>query len=173
MRKIFMTVCFMVVMVALSACGDVVTSPGATPVATQSGEQASQQRSLKVGQQGMLDGFAVKVNSVKETRGEDFDKISLKAGQVYIVLNVTIDNTGPESKNVSSLAQFALRDASGQEYTEEYLSTAKKAPDGILLSDHVLAGDLVYKVPTAEKMFTLIFQAAFLGSDQMTWDINV
>jgi len=79
----------------------------------------------------------VTVNSVKSSTGSEFD--TPKAGDIFLVLNVTLKNTSSSAQSASSFIMFALKDATGQTYQEDI--TASGTPDG-----NVAAGSVIRAV---------------------------
>jgi Domain of unknown function (DUF4352) len=125
----------------------------------------------KVGQTANVDSMSMTLNSVKTSQGGAYD--SLKAGDVYLIVDVTVKNGTGSHQNVSSAINFKLNDSTGQEYNETII-TGSTPPDDTALRDGAkLRGQLVYEVPKSMKSFTLTYQPNFTSTDQATWDINL
>ncbi len=115
--------------------------------------------------------MSMRLNSVKTSSGGTYD--SLKAGYLYLIVDVTVQNNSGSPQNVSSALDFKLNDETGQAYSESFM-TGAKAPDDTALRDGAkLRGQLVYEVPKGVKHFTFTYQPNFMASDQATWDINL
>jgi Domain of unknown function (DUF4352) len=117
------------------------------------------------------DTWMVTVNSVKKSSGDD---ISIpKAGNTFLVFNVTLKNTSSTKQNVSSALMFIVKDATGQQYTETFTTFTKSPPDGTVSPGSLLRGELVYEVPASMHTFTFTFQSDFAGNDTADWNIKV
>jgi hypothetical protein len=125
----------------------------------------------KVGKTAQVDSWSVTVNSAKTSYGGPYD--TLKPGNIFLVVDVTVKNGTGSSQNVSSALNFKLNDSTGQGYNETFM-TGAKAPDDTALRDGAkLRGQLVYEVPKSMKHFTFVYQPNFLSNDQAVWDINL
>ncbi len=126
---------------------------------------------FKVGQQVKVgDTWLITVNSAKTNKGTDFDQP--KQGSIYLVIDVSMKNLSSKEEDVSSLAQFSLKDATGQQYTEAITSFGHSL-DGKVEAGGLLRGQLIYEVPTSQHQFTLAFESDLLSSGQTIWDISL
>jgi hypothetical protein len=114
--------------------------------------------------------FLVTVNSVKTSKGGEFDQP--KAGDTYLIIDTSIKNTSSKEQDLSSLLQFTLKDSTGQKYDQTFISGAT-APDGKLEPGDIVRGQLAYEVPTSQHAFTLAFEADIISSGQTLWDLKV
>jgi hypothetical protein len=139
--------------------------------ATQPTTSSSSGGDYKVGQTATVGSMSMTLNSVKTTQGGPYD--NLKAGDTFLIVDVTVKNGTGSPKNVSSGVDFKLNDSTGQSYTETVI-TGETPPDDTALRDGAkLRGQLTYQVPKSMKQFTFTYQPDFLSSDQATWDINL
>jgi len=111
------------------------------------------------------------VNSAATNPGSQFSMP--QAGNIYLVLDVTLKNVSAKEQNVSSFLQFTLQDATGQKYQQTFADFAKASPDGKVAVGSLLRGELVYEVPKALHNFTLSFEADITSPGQTIWDIHV
>lgn len=111
------------------------------------------------------------VDSAKTDPGDEFNK-PLKAGNVYILVAVTLKNTSSKEENVSSLLQFHLHDAAGNQYTER-INTNVTAPDGKLEPGDSLKGTLTYEIPPSTHQYVFAFEPDIVESGQTQWDLTV
>ncbi len=115
--------------------------------------------------------MSMTLNSAKTSQGSAYD--SLKAGDIYLIVDVTVKNGTGSHQSVSSAINFKLNDSTGQTYNETVI-TGSTPPDDTALRDGAkLRGQLVYEVPKSMKSFTLTYQPNFTSTDQATWDINL
>lgn len=118
----------------------------------------------------MGDTWQITVNSVKTSKGEQF--LTPTAGNIYLIVDVTLKNTSGQEQTVSSALNFSLQDSTGQKYTETIL-TGETPPDGKVEAGSLLRGQLVYEVPTSQKSFTFNFEADIIAGGQTVWDLHV
>ena len=138
---------------------------------TTGGASASSAQHFKVGDQVKVgDTYIVTVNSVTTNKGDDISQP--KAGNTFLVVDVTIKNTSSKEQNVSSLLQFTLKDTTGQKYDETIISGATP-PDGKLAAGDVVKGQIPYEVPLAQHSYILAFQADIVSSGQTTWTLSI
>jgi hypothetical protein len=154
---------------ALTACGGSAANNGAT---TTGGNAAgSTQKHFKVGDQVKVgDTSIVTVNSFKTAQGDEFTKP--KSGNMFVVADVTLKNVTNAEQDVSSVLNFNMKDSTGQQYTETYLTDAT-APDGKVEAGGLLKGQLAYEVPASQHDYNLSFQADIVSSGQTIWDLHI
>jgi hypothetical protein len=153
------------------ACGTASTggNTGVIVVGTVTAPPA--QTHFKVGQQVKVGStWLIVVNSVKTSTGDDVFQPA--SGNIYVVVDVTLKNLSNQPQDVSSVASFTFKDATGQEYTESFTDIGKP-PDGTIAPADLLRGQLVYEVSASQKTFTLAFQASIVDSSVTIWDIVV
>lgn len=114
--------------------------------------------------------WTVTVNSVKTSSGDQFS--TPRAGDVYLVVDVTVKNTSRQHQDMLSGNQIVLRDSTGQQYTESITDFATP-PDGTIMPGHSQRGQLAYEVPATLHNFFYFFQADANGTDMMEWALHV
>ena len=117
------------------------------------------------------DTLQMTVNSAKTNPGDDFNK-PLKAGNVYILIDVTLKNTSSKEEHISSLLQFHLHDTTGEQY-EERINTNATAPDGKVEPGDSLKGTLTYEIPPTTHQYVFAFEPDIAESGQTQWDLSV
>lgn len=158
------------------ACGGSDSANTGTQVNNSAGSSGNGQTSttakhFKAGDQVKVgDTYIVTVNSVKTSKGDDI--LQPKAGNVYLIVDVTVKNVSSKEQDLSSLLQFTLKDATGQKYDETIVTNATP-PDGKIEAGDQLRGQLAYEVPEAQKSFTLAFEADIISGGQTIWDLKV
>jgi len=155
---------------AIIACGSSSDNSG---TATTGGTSASSTaKHFKVGDQVKVgDSWIVTVNSAKLHGPTTYDQP--KAGDTYLVLDITFKNVSSKEQDLSSILQLSLKDSTGQTYNETVTTFVSGSPDGKVASGDLLRGQVVYEVPKAQKAFTLAFEADITSGGQTIWDINV
>ncbi len=130
------------------------------------------QQHFTVGQLVKTGIWEITVNSVRTSQGDQFSQPS--AGNIYLIINVTVHNSSNQSQTISSLANFSVKDSTGTKASPGLLTSGvKQAPDGPVEVNGNLSGDFVYEVSASEHQFELLFQSDLLSSDQTIWDIKV
>ena len=111
------------------------------------------------------------VNSAKTDSGGQYS--SLKSGDVYLLVDVSLTNISSKEQVTSSLGDWKLTGTDGQAYSTSFFSDAPSAPDGKVEPGSPAKGTLAYEVPSSVKSFNLAFAPSILQSGQTVWDISV
>ncbi len=155
---------------AVLACGS--SSANAGSLTNGSSSASSSATHFKVGDQVKVgDTWVVTVNSAKLHGPTEIDQP--KAGDTYLVIDITFKNVSSQEQNLSSLLQLSLKDSTGQTYDETIVSFVSGSPDGKVAAGDLLRGQVVYEVPQAQKSFTLAFESDITSGGQTIWDINI
>ena len=144
----------------------------ATTVPTQANvtPTSAAPKTFKVGDVVKAGDWEVKVNSVKTSKGGEFD--TLKSGNIFLEISVSEKNVSSEKKTASSLLSWKMRDEDGQEYTLTFISDAPTSPDGDVNAGSSIKGTLVYEVPKSLKKFRLEFTPDLLSDQLVTWELS-
>lgn len=157
---------------AIIACGGSSSDNTGTTTTGGSSSTTSAATHFKVGDQVKVGStWVVTVNSAQLHGPTDVDQP--KAGDTYLVIDVTFKNVSSQEQDLSSALQMSLKDATGQTYTETIATFASSTPDGKVQAGDLLRGQLVFEVPTSQKTFTFAFEADVVSSGQTIWNINV
>src|SRR5688500_10064699 len=116
---------------------------------------------LNVGQTGEIDGLKVTLHSVRRSTKGALGNAD--EGKEYVIVKLTFENTTAEEKIVSSLLQFAVRDAAGTEYNIDLFSDVQSTPDGDIAAGGKLEGESGFQIPTTAT--GLVFEYTPLLSD--------
>lgn len=156
---------------ATPAVGVTPTTGGNTPTSGTTPTTGTTTGNAKVGQTVQAGpDYAVTVNSVKTNTGDSV--FSPKAGNIYMVIDVTVKNTSTSSQDVSSLINFELQDSTGQKYTETFTDIGTPPDQTGLQPNALIRGQLVYEVPTSMHQFTFSY-VDLLGSGTLaTWNLT-
>jgi len=172
MKHLLFLVGFLVLIGTLIACGEASnTNTGTTSASSPAATQASHQH-FKVGETVTIGNtWKVVVNSVKTDKGGQFS--ALKAGNTYLVVDISLTNISSQEQSISSALNFTLQDATGQKYTESIDTNAGATPDGKVAAGSPLRGSIAYEVPASMKTFTLSFTPDITASGQSIWDLKL
>src|SRR6266702_4392767 len=113
--------------------------------------------------------WTVTLNSVKKSTGSEFDQP--KAGNIYLVVNVTMQNTSGATQNASSIGQWSLKDSSGQTDTQDI--TYGNGPDGTVAANGKIRGNIAYEVPKSVHSFILQFVPDIGSTDLAEWTVHI
>ncbi|MBX5449972.1 MAG: DUF4352 domain-containing protein [Thermogemmatispora sp.] len=173
------------ILMALLACGEsagssssntgTAVTPSSTASSKSSGATATSApatQHFKVGQAVKVgDTWLVTVLGVKTSDGDEFSHP--KAGDTYLLIDVSLKNLSSSEQEVSSMVNFTLRDSSGQQMDFAIVTSAPKSPDGKVETGEQIRGTLAYEVPRSEHKYTLAFVNDLLDSGQTIWDITI
>ncbi len=114
--------------------------------------------------------WTVTVNGFKTSTGDPFSTPG--AGDVYLVVDVTVKNTSTHYQDMLSGNQLVLKDSAGQQYREAITDFATP-PDGSIRPGGSLRGLLAYEIPATAHAFFYYFQADSGGTDLTEWALDV
>ncbi len=114
--------------------------------------------------------WTITVNGVKTSSGDPFS--TPEAGNIYLVVDVTVKNTSSHYQDMLSALQFILKDSAGQQYMETITDFATP-PDGSIKFGKLLRGQLAYAIPVTAHTFSFYFQADSSGIDLTEWALKV
>jgi hypothetical protein len=139
-------------------------APTTAPTSAASG-------TLSKGQSATVDGWKATVNNVSTTQGNS-EIDSLKSGDTFLLVDVTVVNNTGSAQTFSSIISFSLKDSTGQTYNETIVSTAPSTPDGNVSNGSPLRGTVAYEVPSSMHSFTLTFTPSLGSTDSATWSLG-
>lgn len=171
MRKsFFIALGVLILAAALLACGaaDNTGTLASSSTANTAPTQAPAKHFKPGDQVNIGTSWQVIVNTVKTSQGDGI--ITPKSGNQYLLIDVSLKNISDKEEVASSIGQWALRDTTGQQYTETIV-TGSTTPDGKVEAGSPLRGVLAYEVPMSTKSYTLAFQSDLISSGQTIWDI--
>lgn len=116
------------------------------------------------------DIWQITLNSVETLPGQGEDQP--KAGDQYLLLDVTLVNVSNDEQVVSASLNFTLRDSDGREIEMTIVGFGDLPPSGKVEPEQKIRGTLAYEVPLAQHDFVLSF-SDIMQSGQVFWDIHV
>ncbi len=114
--------------------------------------------------------WTVTVNGARISLGDAFSTPA--AGDVYLVVDVTVKNTSRHFQDMLSGNQLLLQDSTGQQY-QEAITDFATPPDGTIKPGGSQRGQLAYEIPTTMHTFSYYFQADVNGTDLTEWSLHV
>jgi len=79
-------------------------------------------------------------------------------GKALVVLDVEVANNTSETRLLSGLMQFSVKDSTGKSYDETILLDAGKTPEGDIPAGKSLRGPVGFEVPAGAKGLTFSFE---------------
>ena len=97
------------------------------------------------------------VNEVSEPAGSDF--IKPDAGNKFVLLDVSFENTGTEQAIVSTILQMSLLDSDGNKYDADIsaMTLGEKTVDGEINAGDTLTGVVGFQVPEAASGLVFVY----------------
>lgn len=155
-----------------SAAGSAPTAPAATvaggsgsagttePATTEEpAASASNDQMTAIGERVQAGVWALTVHEVIELEGDTF--LPVPEGKRWIAVDLTLENESSKAEPVSSLLQFAVRDADGRKYTLDIgAQTAAGAtqPDGEIAAGDKLRAPIAFEVPADASGLIFVFE---------------
>lgn len=131
---------------------------------TQDQEQAKTE-TYKIGDSVKAGNLVFTVNSTRVDTGNEF--IKPDEGNIYYIIDVTVENTGDKSENVSSLMMFKLFDSDGYNYNITFGPETKGQVDGEIAAGRKLRGELVFEIPKEATGLELEIDPTLFGSGKI------
>jgi hypothetical protein len=124
---------------------------------------------LNLGDSAKVGDARVTANSYRLDAGGEYLKPD--SGNMWVIVDVTVVNTGDDEYNISSLLQTAVRDADGYEYDVAFGPDTKGNLDGSIPAGGTLRGEVGFEVPNPSYGLQFVFKQAF-GSQQARWNLK-
>ena len=131
-------------------------------------------QTFKVGDQVKMGDSVLTVNKVSVTQGGEFLKPD--AGDEFVNLNITIQNTSNTSQYVTTLGQMFIKDSGGNSYqvtttdvTEQNISNDL---DGQVIANSKRTGWVGFEVPAKDTGLTFQYQASEFGGNTTVVDLG-
>jgi len=124
---------------------------------------------LEIGATADIGDASVTVNSWRLDAGTEFFKPD--ADKQWVVVDVTVENTGDDEYNISSLLQMAIRDSEGREHRDIAFADTSGSLDGTIPAGQTLRGENATEVPAGATGLQFVFKQSF-GSEQARWKLR-
>ncbi|MFZ5815366.1 MAG: DUF4352 domain-containing protein [Bacillota bacterium] len=170
MRRIGLLGLGLVAILTLTACGGTTVpqkvegAGSAAPDGGQARSERPQPQVFAVGDTIKMGDLQFTVNSVRTTKGEGF--VRAKDGNVYVLVNATVENIGDKPAAISSLLMFKLQDGDGYQHNITIYPDAKGSLDGEVAPGRKMRGELAFEVPEHAKGLELLFEPNLMGFGQ-------
>lgn len=143
---VFMTLCFCV-----TGC----TETEATD------ENGNAKKEFSVGETAIVGDSKIKINSVSKIKKECSWEYNGKCqsynepdNDFFLLIDLTIENTGSEEQTVSSILDFDLKTPDGEQAESEiFLEAIKSQLDGTVMAGDLLKGQIAFDVKSSDSYY--------------------
>lgn len=132
--------------------------------------KSEQQETFKVGETVKMGDLEFTVNGIRSDEGGDFYKP--EEGNVFLIIDATIKNTGQDSNALSSLIMFKLYDSEFYEKDMSIFADTKGSLDGELGAGRTMRGEIAFEVGKDETEWEFIFEPNVFGFGQAIYEIK-
>lgn len=152
--------------------GKVFVTLGDTPTAVEPPvklEGETEQAAFNVGEAVQVGTLSITVNEVKLVEGNQFAKPA--EGHQFLMVDVTLENTGSAPETISTLLQMWLKDSTGQRHKVDLLAMSAAggtSPDGELAAGEKLKGQVAFEVPAEATGLLLVFDGDVFGAGKVS-----
>lgn len=147
-----------IVSVKLDEKADTAAQP---PVSAKSGNEAA------IGQAIVSGDLEFVINGITTSGGKNLFKPA--EGNEFLLVDVTVTNKGSETKSISSLLTFTMRDQQGYAYpiSISASSAGKGNVDGEIMAGKALSGELGYEVKPGTSGLELVVNPSVFENDKI------
>ncbi len=111
------------------------------------------------------------VNSAQATAGNQVDQQQLKAGDTYLLIDLSVKNMSGSAQDLLGYVSFTVQDAGGKTYPQTSYS-GQSVPDGTLAPGEQMHGLLAFEVPAALHHLIFVYDDPAFGAPVL-WDVPV
>ncbi len=145
------------------------TAEGIKPL-EQDEIKVGDEKIVNAGEENSLDGATITLTKVTRSAGSDFSKP--KEGNEFIIVEVTIKNTGTENLSYNPF-NFKMRNSKGQmtDMTISLLDQDTALESGELAAGGSVTGTMVFEQPKGDSALVLVYQSNMFLSDYIAFKI--
>lgn len=132
--------------------------------------KSEQQETFKVGETVKMGDLEFTVNGIRTDKGGDWNKP--EEGNVFLIIDATIKNTGQDSSALSSLIMFKLYDSEFYEKDMSIFADTKGSLNGELGAGRTMRGEIAFEVGKDETEWEFIFEPNVFGFGQAIYELK-
>lgn len=140
-------------------------------------DSGNEKKQFNISETATINDTKIKINSIKKIEKEcswEYDgecqSYTESDNDYFLVIDLTIENTGSEDLAVSSMMSFELKDSNGEKGKYAFLTEAISSQlDGTVMAGDLLKGQIAYDVKDSE---TFNFYYSDNLDDQVKFTIN-
>lgn len=167
MKKLMMVGTILLLILGLSGCGETVSTD----------EDGNEKTEFSISETANVNDTKIRINSVTRIDSEcawEYDgecqSYTEPENDFFLVIDVTIENTGSDELTISSIMSFDLRDSNGEKGSYAYLDAVTSQLDGTLMVGDILKGQIAFDVKDSESYNFYYLDS--LIDDQIKFIIN-
>lgn len=158
--------------IVLTGCSEsTIEKADSTPAAAAtSSQQATVEETPKapevfaIGDTIKFDDLKLTLNGVRTSEGGDFIK---PKEDVFLIVDLTIENTGDKPEAISTIMQMSLYDADSYSYSISIGADTKGSLDGEVAPGRKMRGEVAFDVPASD-YYEFVFEDPFT-TGQAIW----
>lgn len=151
MKKLFGTLLLIISIYLMTGCVETVSTD----------EKGNSKKEFTINEIATVNTSKIKINSVKKINKECFWEYNGKCqsytnpeNDFFLIIDLTIENTGNKETNISSLMSFDIKDTNGEKGKYTFLTKSIKSQlDGGIMAGDLLKGQIAYDVKNSEKYY--------------------
>jgi hypothetical protein len=116
-------------------------------------EETQKLKTYDMGDTIELGDLVIKVNGIRTAEKEEW--AMLEEGYIYLLVDISIENTGNKEAYLDTYMNFRLVDRNGRNYKFIWAEEAKGRVEGNLGAGRKIAGELCYGIPSDIKEFEI------------------
>lgn len=124
---------------------------------------------FSVGEHIMIGDVVMTVNGIRDSMGSEY--FAPEEGNVYKIVNLTINNIGDDFYYLSSLLGFSLQDTELYSYGVAIFADTKGKMDGLIAPGNNMVGEVAFEIPKDSTASNVFFDYSFWGSGQINIDL--
>ncbi len=125
-------------------------------------EETPKTEIFEIGDTIKMGNLQFKVNSVRTSEGGEFFKPD--EGNLYLYVDITIENISNEEETISSILMFKIVDKDGRSYDMAIFGDTEGSVDGSLGAGRKMTGELSYEVSKNINEFELEINPELFGT---------
>lgn len=136
-----------------------------------SDEDGNSKRDFNISETAIVNNTKIKINAIKKIEKECLWEYDGKCqswkepdNDIFIVIDLTIENTGDDDLSISSMMSFELKDKNGNKGIYALLTNSIKSQlDGKVMKNDKLTGQIGYDVKSAD-IYNFYFKNSLLDN---------
>lgn len=145
---------------------------------TVSNDEKNSKREFEINETAVVDDIKININSVKKIDKECFleyggacHSYTEPENDYFLLIDLTIENTGKEDLSISSMLSFDLKDSNGEQGKYALLTKSITSQlDGTVMPGDKLKGQIAFDVKNSDA-YAFYFKDSLL-SDSIKFNIN-
>lgn len=128
-------------------------------------EEPPKVETFSIGDNIQIGDVIVTVNSTRTSEGGDFLKPD--EGNIYYIIDLTIENKGKEAYASSTMMQMSIADGEGYQYDITIGPETKGSVDGEVGVGRKIRGEVAFEIPKDSKNLEFVYDYEVFGTGQV------